>query len=379
MLRFLHSADWQIGMTRRFLKGEAQARFQQDRIDAIRRLGELAQQHQAAFMVVAGDVFESHQVAPQTIQRGVEALNQAPVPVFLLPGNHDPLSPSSLYLQPGFQSSLCEQVQILTDAQPRPVPGCPGVEVAGAPWPSKRPVRDLFAEACAHWEPTAAGTFRVAVAHGAVDLLSPDRDDPARIALAAAERALAERRFQYLALGDRHSATQVEDSGAIWYSGAPEATDFAEDPQGRALLVDLNKDRPPEVTELEVGRWRFLAPEISWSDPSEWIRVRTWLEQQKEKERKVVRLRLKGPLDLARQAALDDCLEVQSQVFASLRLWRRHCELPLVAMEGNADALGLHGYVAEAFEDLAEASRQGDEEAKRALTLLHRLIAEAEL
>ena len=38
----------------------------------------------------------------------------------------------------------------------------------------------------------AAGPIRVCVAHGAVDALSPDRDDPARIALTRAEAALAD-------------------------------------------------------------------------------------------------------------------------------------------------------------------------------------------
>ena len=38
-MRFLHTADWQIGMTRHYLDAEAQARFGAARIDAIRRIG----------------------------------------------------------------------------------------------------------------------------------------------------------------------------------------------------------------------------------------------------------------------------------------------------------------------------------------------------
>jgi hypothetical protein len=41
-VRFLHSADWQLGMTRHFLSAEAQARFSQARIDVIKRIGEAA-------------------------------------------------------------------------------------------------------------------------------------------------------------------------------------------------------------------------------------------------------------------------------------------------------------------------------------------------
>jgi hypothetical protein len=53
----------------------------------------------------------------------------------------------------------------------------PGVELIAAPWFSKRPVRDLVAEACARLNPLDAGV-RIVVGHGAVDLLSPDSTSP---------------------------------------------------------------------------------------------------------------------------------------------------------------------------------------------------------
>ena len=39
MVRFVHTSDWQLGMTRHFLEGEAQARYTAARIDAIRSIG----------------------------------------------------------------------------------------------------------------------------------------------------------------------------------------------------------------------------------------------------------------------------------------------------------------------------------------------------
>ena len=95
-VRFLHSSDWQLGMTRHYLSDEAGHRFSQDRIDAIERLGKLAQEHDAAFIVVAGDVFESNMLEGQTVDRTIEALKTVPVPIFLLPGNHDPLDAASI-------------------------------------------------------------------------------------------------------------------------------------------------------------------------------------------------------------------------------------------------------------------------------------------
>ena len=54
-VRFLHTSDWQLGMTRWFLRegdGEAQARYSADRLEAVRRLGRLAQERGAEFIVV---------------------------------------------------------------------------------------------------------------------------------------------------------------------------------------------------------------------------------------------------------------------------------------------------------------------------------------
>ena len=41
-MRFLHTSDWQLGITRRFLGTDAQARFAQARLDAVRALGRIA-------------------------------------------------------------------------------------------------------------------------------------------------------------------------------------------------------------------------------------------------------------------------------------------------------------------------------------------------
>jgi len=53
-VRFIHTADWQLGMTRHFLSEEAQARFSQARIDAIRTVGRIARETGAVFVVVSG-------------------------------------------------------------------------------------------------------------------------------------------------------------------------------------------------------------------------------------------------------------------------------------------------------------------------------------
>ena len=68
-------------------------------------------------MVVTGDVFEHNQVERQTILRACEALKRIPVPVVLLPGNHDALEPGSLWTSSQWQAHAPEHVTVLTDTQ----------------------------------------------------------------------------------------------------------------------------------------------------------------------------------------------------------------------------------------------------------------------
>ncbi len=65
-------------------------------------------------MVVSGDVFELQtQVDRQTVVRALEALGQVSLPVYLLPGNHDPLNEGSVYRSQAFLKHKPANIHIL--------------------------------------------------------------------------------------------------------------------------------------------------------------------------------------------------------------------------------------------------------------------------
>jgi DNA repair exonuclease SbcCD nuclease subunit len=80
-MRFVHTADWQLGMTRHFLAGEAQPQYSAARRDAVAGLGPLAAASGAEFVVVSGDVFEDNQLAPKIISQSLEAMRAIGIPV----------------------------------------------------------------------------------------------------------------------------------------------------------------------------------------------------------------------------------------------------------------------------------------------------------
>ena len=92
MVKFLHTADWQIGMARHYLDQDAQARFSAARLDAIEQMATLAVNEQCEFVVVCGDVFESNQVQRQVLVRSFEEDGRFPSAQFL-PAARQPRPP----------------------------------------------------------------------------------------------------------------------------------------------------------------------------------------------------------------------------------------------------------------------------------------------
>ena len=61
-MRFIATGDWQLGMTAHYLSEEARPRFHRARLDAVARIGALAAETGAEFVLVCGDVFETNQI-----------------------------------------------------------------------------------------------------------------------------------------------------------------------------------------------------------------------------------------------------------------------------------------------------------------------------
>jgi len=370
-VRFIHTADWQLGMTRHFLSEEAQARFSQARIDAIRTVGRIAHETGAAFVVVSGDVFETNRVDPRTVRRALEALSGVPVPVFLLPGNHDPLDAASVFRSPTFLRGKPAHVTVLEDTTPHEV--APGIEVIGAPWMSKRPLRDLVADTCAGLEP-APGTIRVLVAHGATDDLIA-LDDPAAIRLATAEAAIADGRVAYIALGDRHSTTEVGSSGRIRYAGAPEPTDYDELDPGNVLLVEIGDDGSCAVAKRPTATWRFARERFELDGQTGIDDLAAWLDAQPAKDRTIIKLTLVGTISLSADARLQELLEHNRDLFAAVEEWERHMDLVVRPDDDDFADLSLTGFARTTVDELrdrAAADGVDAQVARDALALLVR-------
>ena len=371
MTRFLHTSDWQLGMTRHFLSDGAQERYSQARFDAIRTMGRIAKDQNCQFMLVCGDAFESNLVDRKTVARAMEALKEVSVPVFILPGNHDPLNAASVYRSSTFIERKPSQVQVVETSVPMNI--AEGVELVGAPWMSKRPIDNPIKEAINALVPANKIT-RICMGHGVVDTLTPEKESAGIISVVELERAIGEGKMHFVALGDRHSLTKVGGGDRIWYSGTPEATDFRETQSGYVHIVEIG-DGSVATKSIQIGHWRFLERErvdLNTGDDLEGLRKS--LEEIENKERTVVRLNLIGSLSLALNRALQNHLLAARDVFGAFEV--RDGGLLVLPDDTDFDNLGFSGFADRTVQCLrSKIEGSGDEAtvAREALMLMLRL------
>ena len=376
---FIHTSDFQLGMQRWFLTGEAQARFDDARLESIKRLGELATRRGAEFIVVAGDVFERNSLSNQVTGRAREALENLPVPVFLLPGNHDPLIADSVFFT-ALNKETGPDVHVISDTEPYLLRE--GVEIVGAPYKARTATYDLVADMLAPLAPT--DSIRVAIGHGQVHGWG-DAEKLDAIDLNNVEANINNGVIDYLALGDTHSTMELGSTGAVWFSGAPETTDFkhlpdggGESDSGNALVVTIEKTSATEtevhVEKEAIGQWIFESISMDINSEEDAERFIKQLNDYPAKHRTVIKYGLRGTVNLATQIKLDSAIDQLEPVFASLKPRERVMDLHLAPGEDELASMSLTGFAASALNELMEdINTDPDSISRDAANLLFRL------
>ena len=95
------------------------------RFTALQQLREKAAQLQVDFMVIAGDVFDDHTISRSDASRAFPILESSrdSCPVFMIPGNHDPLVPGGVWdRDPWLREQPHLRIHFLRKAEPVAVP-----------------------------------------------------------------------------------------------------------------------------------------------------------------------------------------------------------------------------------------------------------------
>jgi DNA repair exonuclease SbcCD nuclease subunit len=305
-LRFLHTADWQIGM-RALQAGEKAEAVRAERLAAARRVVQVAKEHQAEFILVAGDTFEDNGVERELIRQTATILDQAGMPVYVIPGNHDPLVPGSVWDHPCWAAA--GQVRILRTTDPQPLPGgllhpCPVL----CKHSDRDPTLAIKAD--------RSQGIQIGLAHGSVPEIVPDQVEypipigaPARIGL------------DYLALGHWHSYHPFDDpAGAkrMAYCGTHETTAYGERDSGNVLLVQITQPgTPPEITSIRTGGLRWVERHADLRQREDLEQLIRELDGLADRNQTLLRLVLHGVLSTDQRVLMEQLRKALGGFFSS--------------------------------------------------------------
>ena len=368
-VKFIHTSDWQIGKVFRFVDNATMGLLQEARLRSISRLGELAGEHGAAHVVVAGDVYDMEALSPRSLNPtlGTDArfLKRPLASVAGQPRSAPPQRTLGSAPPQGFAENVIAHVV------PEPaVVENEGFVLLPAPLFHRLTLDDLTAYMDDVDLPE--GLVRVGLAHGTVRGFGSDDRDVANFIAPDRPRLAG---LSYLALGDWHGQKQINDR--CWYSGTPEIDAFDVVGGGQALLVEIEgPNAVPAVTSIPTGQY-------TWVRHSEQIGSHADIDHLAEKlrgtadelDRVLVHLDVEGALSLEdRQYFQEQIVDGVSAALCFMRVDDRRLFAKPTAED--LDRIDRGGFVRTAAEQLKRLADEGEGDGGIAAAALERLFVE---
>lgn len=402
MITFLHAADLHPGLRVTRFDEATCDRICEARFAALDQLRQKAIEVGAHFILIAGDVFDDHSVSRKDAARAFAILESSTdaCPVYLIPGNHDPLVPGGVWdRDPWLREQPHLRIRLLREPRPEVVPDLP-VTIFPCPLRQRRSVDDPTAWIEQHRRGEGDRTIRVGLAHGSLNIMPLPEDDHLIRADAADRYGL-----DYLALGHWHkqslhqSVDGVERTaycgshepmrfpggdGSIsvgWssYSADGDAERFQDGGVGVVLLVRIDgPEAQPKIEPVEVGRLRWAAEQRDVSSQPVGDLISEY-SRREAPERTVLRLVLSGVVDPRTHARLAELKQVVENRYHAGSSLDSDGVLIAPNEEQLAEVVGI-GVVRRVLDRLKEDVFSSDSNAKRvsehALKLLYRIAWE---
>ena len=280
-MRILHTSDWHLGQ--HFI---GKSREEEHRV-FLDWLKSTINNHKVDALIVAGDIFDTG--TPPSYARRMynqfiaDLRHTCCQQVIIIGGNHDSVST----LNESRDVFACLNTTVVGGVPERPedevvvlngADGKPGAVVCAIPYIRPRDVLESQAgesnsdkqlalqnAIAAHYQKVFAKASRhklPVVATGHLTTVNGQLSESVREIYIGTLHAFPASGFppaDYIALGHLHKPQRVSDHDHIRYSGSPIPLGFDEaDSEKQVLLVDLEKDRKPVVTEIKVPFFRPL-------------------------------------------------------------------------------------------------------------------------
>lgn len=387
-LTFLHSADWQLGKPFAGVQDEAKRNaLQQARFRAIERLGPIARQNNAAFLIVAGDLFDSPSVTRPVVSQACSKIGGLGIPVYVIPGNHDPGGHGSIWESEFFlreKADLAPNLKVLLTPEPRLLDTavllpCPLFRKHEAMDPTSW-LRG-FDDPPVEWGERP----RIIIAHGSTSNFrgEPDDEDDSGSPNILDLGRLPLSQFDYVALGDWHGTREVHPKA--WYPGTPEVDRFhkgSDHDPGNILVIGAERGAQPiarKVATSEIG-WHALEFHFNGDADIAGFEERVDRVIGRRAGSDLLKLTLSGSLGIGASAEVERLLEslesrlIRLKLHNHLRVAPEPDEIAAMTMRGGDP---LIAGVARRLNEIACGTGEEAEIAQIALRELHAQIKNA--
>ncbi|MFO7750110.1 MAG: DNA repair exonuclease [Desulfobacteraceae bacterium] len=295
--KFLHAADIHLDSPLRGLETYPDAPVEEIR-NASRRaldnLVDLALQQKAAFVLLAGDIYDGEWKDYNTslfFAQRMGRLLEADINVFMVSGNHDAASviarnlrpPDNVYIFPGNKPVSREIDQL-------------GVVIHGQSYQTRETMEDLAAS----FPPAMPGVINIGILHSALSG-RPGHDTYAPTNL----DVLKSKGYDYWALGHIHQREEVSNNPWVVFPGNLQGRHIRESGAKGCTVVEVDEKRISRVThhDLDVLRWQQCRVDLGECETSDDFlrKIRNSLQSCKDANRNLplaVRLILEGKTPL---------------------------------------------------------------------------------
>src|SRR5262245_26046692 len=390
LVRLLQVSDLHLGRPFGWLPAERRQKRRDDQREALKRSIQEAIERGVHAIVIPGDLFDQEGVDADTLAFTVDVFHLPGCPpTFIVPGNHDPCSPKSLFWNPRLLKARGREwpdhVQVFTDPRWTARRLVDGVRVWGrcdAPR-TEGEDRPLAAERLTDLPPLEPKAVEIGVFHGSREgHLPPGQKTVAPFS----DDEVTHSPFTYLAVGHYHAASRLTASEGpvagvrLAYAGSGVALDATEVGTHGALEVRIEYGhRQPfvevEPIPLDSRQVIDVSVDVSGCSSAERVdrRITRALDEASAGERDIVTVRLTGrlPRDVRYEAAR----ELTSRVFF-LRIDRRGLrpDYPLETLRSHAPTTTDERFARALLERL-EASTDAQERARLERALYYGLDA----
>jgi DNA repair protein SbcD/Mre11 len=252
-LRFIHTADLHLDTPFKGLgdwNPELAGRLKDATYRSFGNIIDLAITEKVDFVLIAGDIFDSENMslgAQIRFIKEIKKLSDTGIEVYFICGNHDNLEAwdKSFSLPPGVYRFGSDGVEKKTFSRK----GQAVADIYGISFQTSHiseSLVPLYSRTDDH------AFFSIAMMHGMADVIGRDEKyAPFRA------RDLADKQFDYWALGHVHKRIILNEEPPVVYPGNPQGRDFGETGPKGCYLVEMNTDEKPKIKFVPVQHLRF--------------------------------------------------------------------------------------------------------------------------